>query len=177
MTGSAKSMVISMVVVLAACLLWIAMVPRVSNVSQPVVDVPGIAREVGLQQHWAVALPQGLSKDWIPTNVRLLKYDGSQPTWHAGYQGPSGKYLSLEQTLKGNEDWVKNQTGFGSPAGTVTLAGATWTRYSSSDKDQRSLVRDQPLAGLSTVVTGKADWPELEVMAAALKPGKVGATP
>ncbi|KNX36450.1 hypothetical protein VV01_03660 [Luteipulveratus halotolerans] len=171
MGGSARSMIISMVVLVAGCAVWLAMVPRVSTVPREVQDVPGIAREVGAQQKWQVALPQGLPAQWVATNVRLLKYDGKAPTWHAGYQAPSGKFVSLEQTKGGSDGWFKDQTGFGQAIGSVSVGGTTWTKFENTDKDQRSLVRTGPLGGLDTVVTGKAGWDELQHFAGTLKPG------
>ncbi|MDF8264349.1 DUF4245 domain-containing protein [Luteipulveratus sp. YIM 133296] len=166
-------MIISMVVLIAACAVWVAMVPRVSTVPRSVQDVPGIAREVSAQQKWQVALPQGLSSDWVPTNVRLLRYDGKAPSWHAGYQAPSGKFVSLEQTKNGTDGWVKDQTGFRAETGQqISLAGVAWTKVENKDNDQRSLVRVEPLAGLDTVVTGKAGWAELQRFAGSLQAGR-----
>ncbi|AKU17704.1 DUF4245 domain-containing protein [Luteipulveratus mongoliensis] len=174
MGGSARSMIISMLVLLGACAVWVAMVPRVSSVSKPVEDVPGIAREVAVTQKWDIALPQGLSTQWIPTNVRLLKYDNQPATWHAGYQAPSGKFVSLEQTKNGSDNWIRTQTGFGKASDLVSIGGASWTKFVNEDKDQRSLVRTGPLGGLDTVVTGKASWEELQHFAGTLKPGQPG---
>ncbi len=170
MRGSAKSMVISMVVVVAAVIGWLAMVPRVSSVSQPVADVKGIAREVSHAQHWDIAIAQGLPSEWKPTNVRLMKQKHLPKTWQAGYTGPDNAYVAVRQTKNGSADWVRHQVGSGHRAGTATIDGVTWTRYQQPSNDQLSLVRGQKLGGLSTVVTGKAHWSQLEMLAKALTP-------
>ncbi len=170
MRGSAKSMVISMIVVVAAVIGWMAMVPRVSSVSRPVADIDGIAREVGHAQHWDVAVADGLPKDWKPTNVRLLHPEHQPKTWQAGYTGPDDAYAAVRQTKGGATSWVRRQVGHGQKVGTTTIGGVTWTKYRRESNSQISLVRSKPLSGLTTMVTGKADWQQVEMLAGALVP-------
>lgn len=170
MRGSARSMVISMLVVLAAVAVWVALVPRVSSTAQPVQDPAGVAREVNRQQRWTVALPVGLGERWVPTNVRLVRITDLPPSWQAGYRTPSGEYALVRQTARGDAAWVREQTARGRAQGQVALRNGTWTRYVGGDSGQQALVRTQPLGGLTTVVIGKADFPELEALAAALAP-------
>ncbi|TWP37424.1 DUF4245 domain-containing protein [Leekyejoonella antrihumi] len=170
MSGTVKSMIISMIVVLGACLIWIAMVPRVSSVSTPVTDLPGLVRETVRSQHWDVAVADGLPSGWEPTNVLLLTPAGRPVTWQAGYQGPNNAYAAVLQTRNGDAAWRSDQTSNGSRAGTVTIAGVTWTKYQQSSNSQLSLVRSTPVGGLSTVVTGTTDWAQLKMFAAALVP-------
>lgn len=168
--GSARSMVISMLVVLVACLAWVAMVPRVSSVKHPVENVPGIAREIKTQTSWNVALPQGLDQQWVPLNVRLVKVPNMPDTWNVGYDAPSGKYLALKQTKTATASWTNSATEFGKGNETVTIAGATWTKVSSEKRELRSLIRQEPLGGLRTIVAGQGSWAELQALATALKP-------
>lgn len=170
MPGGIKSMLISTVVVVAACLVWWAFVPRVNRVSQPVEDVAGIAREIGLQQHWDPAVADGLPAGWQAVNVTLLDQSGQPATWQAGYDGPNNGYAAVLQTNDGGASWVNAQTGGGSTQGTVTIGGVAWTKVQRSDGDQRSLVRSSELSGLSTVVTGTGSWAQIEQFAAAVKP-------
>lgn len=172
MRGSAKSMVISMIVVIAAILVWLAFTPRVNSVSQPVADVGGIAREIGKQQGWNLAYATGLPEQWQPVNVRLLTFENQKPTWQAGYDGPGSAYAAVLQTKGGDDAWTQMQVAHGSKQGTVTIGGAQWTKYDSTVKGQKSLVRDQPLGGLSTVVIGLTDWQQLQTFAAAVHPQK-----
>nr|WP_281358872.1 DUF4245 domain-containing protein [Flexivirga aerilata] len=168
--GSAKNMVISAVVVALACLAWWAFVPRQEKVTRPVADVGGIAREIGIQQHWDPAVADGLPAGWSPVNVRLRTQSGVPPTWQAGYDAPGDGYAAVLQTKDGNAGWVKAQTGSGADKGTVAIAGGQWTKIERSDGEQRSLVRAAPLGGLTTVVTGTGDWTQLQGFAATVKP-------
>lgn len=169
MSGTAKNMVISMLVLLVGCLVLIALVPRVSSVQQPVANVAAVAREVGADQKWDVAVADGLPKGWTPTNVTLMT-DNPPDTWQAGYTTPGTHYAAVVQTSGGDAAWVSRQTGAAKRVGTVSLGGAMWTRYERNDGEQRSLVRSGPLAGLSTAVIGTAPWSQLNRFAAALRP-------
>lgn len=170
MRAGVRSMIISLLILLAGVAVWIAMVPRVSSVSSPVVDPQGIAREVGADQKWDIAVPVGLPTGWAAQNVRLLTFDKQPDTWQAGYDAPGGGYVALLQTKNGDATWVKNQTYSGVESGTVVIGGVSWTKYDRASKDQKSLVRSQPLSGLSTIVTGLGSWEQLQQFAGALKP-------
>lgn len=170
MRGGVRSMIISLVVLFAGVAVWIALVPRVSSVSSPVADPQGIAREVGLQQKWDIAIPVGLPAGWAAQNVRLLTFDKQPATWQAGYDAPDGGYVAVLQTKKGDATWVDTQTYSGVASGTVTIDGVSWAKYDRAAKNQKSLVRSQPLSGLSTVVTGLGSWQQLQQFAGALKP-------
>src|SRR5665647_1104001 len=105
--GTVRSMVISMVVILAAVLVWVAMVPRTREISQPAVDVGSVARQVRQETSWAISQPR-LPAGWKATSVRFTAAGGGLRTWHAGYLSPEGNYVSMDQTsLAGATDlWV-----------------------------------------------------------------------
>lgn len=163
-------MVISMVIVVLAVIGWWAFVPRSDQPAQPVADLAGVAREVGISKHWDPAVADGLPQDWQPVNVRLVTASNLPDTWQAGYDVPDGKYIRLLQTEDGGSDWVKTQTGGGAAQGSVTIAGVKWSKVARSDGGERSLVRSEPLAGLTTVVDGTGDWPQLTRFAKSLEP-------
>lgn len=168
--GSVRSMIISMVIVVLAVLGWWAFVPRSDQPAQPVADLGGIAREVGITKHWDPAIADGLPTGWQPVNVRLVTAAQLPDTWQAGYDVPGGKYIRVLQTRDGGSDWVQTQTGSGVPDGSVTIDGVRWSRVQRSDGGERSLVRGTPLGGLTTVVDGTGDWSQLTRFAKALKP-------
>lgn len=170
--GTLRSMVISMVLILAAVLVWVAMVPRVREVDQPAVDVTSVARQVRQETSWAVSQPQ-LPQGWKPTNVRFTTTGGGAPTWHVGYLSPEGNYVSIDQTsVTGATDlWVSTHTSNGQPEGTLSAAGRVWQKLSSKETVQRSLVsRDSDADGLITVLSGTAPYTQLAQFAGALRP-------
>ena len=174
--GNLRSMVISMLVILVAVLAWVAMVPRVREVSQPAVDVAAVARQVRQETSWAISQPQ-LPADWKATNVRFVPdLDGAR-TWHAGYLSPDGSYVSIDQTSvtvagTGNLDnWLAARTSNGQAEGTLAAAGKTWQKLSSRDNVQRSLVSKGTGAnGLVTVLSGTAPYAQLAQFADTLRP-------
>lgn len=168
--GSVRSMIISMVIVVLAVLGWWAFVPRADQPTQPVVDIAGIAREVGISEHWDPAVADGLPTGWQPVNVRLVTAARLPDTWQAGYDVPGGKYIRVLQTKDGGSDWVQTQTSGGAPQGSVTIDGVRWSKVERADGGERSLVRSAPLGGLTTIVDGTGDWSQLTRFATALKP-------
>jgi hypothetical protein len=186
-----------MVLILVAVLAWVAMVPRVRQVSQPAVDVTSVAAQVRRETGWAISQPR-LPSGWKATNVRFTQVAGGARTWHAGYLSPDGQYLSIDQTSAAGTtgDWISAMTTHGQADGTVSAAGATWLRLSSRDIVQRSLLlKGSPLngsaskgsaskgsmpqasvangldaVGLTTVLSGTASYAQLVKFAEALQP-------
>ena len=180
--GNLRSMVISMVVILMAVLAWVAMVPRVREVSQPAVDVTSVARQVRQETSWEISQPQ-LPAGWKATNVRFAVAGGGLRTWHAGYLSPDGAYVSIDQTVvsgTGTTDswqaWVSAQTANGQAEGTLAAAGKTWQKLSSRNIVQHSLVLRTPVStsagasDLGTVLSGTAPYTQLAQFAEALRP-------
>jgi hypothetical protein len=165
-------MVISMVVIVAAVLAWVALVPRVREVSQPAVDVTSVARQVRQETGWAISQPR-LPAGWKATNVRFDSAPAGVRTWHAGYLSPDGQYLSIDQTEGGGatQSWLSDRTAHGQAEGTLPAAGRTWLKLSARDIVQRSLVSKGPGPhDLTTVLSGTAPYPQLAQFAEALQP-------
>jgi Protein of unknown function (DUF4245) len=171
-------MVISMVVILAAVLAWVAMVPRVREVSQPAVDVTSVARQVRQETGWAISQPR-LPAGWKATNVRFTAAADGARTWHAGYLSPDGHYFSIDQTEQtgATVSWISDRTSKGQAEGTLSAAGLTWQRLSSRDILQRSLVSEgsgtskgASASDLTTVLSGTAPYTELAQFAGTLVP-------
>ena len=170
--GTLRSMVISMVLILAAVLAWTAMVPRVRGISQPAVDVSSVARQVRQETSWGIAQPQ-LPAGWKATSVRFAPAGDGLRTWHVGYLSPEGNYVSIDQTsVAGATDrWVSTQTSNGHADGSLSAAGTVWQKLSSSETVQRSLVsRGAGTGGLITVLSGTASYAQLAQFAGTLQP-------
>ena len=165
-------MVISMVLIMAAVLAWVALIPRPGEISQPAVDVTAVARQVRQQSGWAISQPQ-LPAGWKATNVRFESGADGVRTWHAGYLSPDGQYLSIDQTggSGATESWVSGRTSQGQAEGSLAAAGKTWLKLSSRAILQRSLVSKGTSGGdLTTVLSGTASYAQLARFAETLKP-------
>ena len=170
--GNLRSMVISMVVILASVLVWVAMVPRVREISQPAVDVTSVARQVRQETSWEISQPR-LPAGWKATNVRFDAAGDGVRTWHAGYLSPDGNYVSIDQTAVtgATVQWMSARTSNGQAEGTLAAAGTTWQKLSSRVTVQRSLVsRSSGARGLVTVLSGTAPYTQLAQFAEALAP-------
>jgi Protein of unknown function (DUF4245) len=165
-------MVISMVVIMAAVLAWVAMVPRVREISQPAVDVTSVAVQVRRETGWAISQPQ-LPAGWKATNARFDSPADGVRAWHAGYLSPDGQYLSIDQAehVSATDSWISQQTSNGQAEGTLSAAGRTWRKLSSRAILQRSLVSTGTGAhDLTTVLSGTAPYSQLAQFAETLKP-------
>jgi len=174
--GSLRSLIISMVVIMVAVLAWVAMVPRVSEINQPAVDVSSVARQVRQETGWAISQPV-LPAGWKATNVRFETAADGVRTWHAGYLSPDGQYLSIDQTAAagGSDSWISDRTSRGRTEGTLAAAGKTWLKLSAPDILQRSLVSKGTSApDLATVLSGTAPYAQLARFAEALRPVPAG---
>jgi hypothetical protein len=170
--GSLRSMVISMVLIMAGVLAWVAMVPRVREISQPAVDVTSVARQVRQETGWVISQPR-LPAGWKATSVRFESAADGVRTWHAGYLSPDGQYFSIDQTQVGgaSDNWISARTSDGEGEGKLTAGGTTWRKLSSRNIVQRSLVsKGSGAHGLTTVLSGTAPYSQLGQFAEALEP-------
>jgi hypothetical protein len=170
--GNLRSLVISLVVIIVAVLAWVAMVPRVREISQPAVDVSSVARQARQETGWAISAPR-LPAGWKATNARLDSAADGARTWHAGYLSPGGQYLSIDQTeaTGASASWISGRTSQGQVEGTISAAGRMWQKLSSRDIVQRSLVSKDPgTGGLTTVLSGTAPYAQLAQFAQTLEP-------
>ena len=175
-SGNLRSMVISMVVIMVAVLAWVAMVPRVREISQPEVEVTVVARQVRRDTGWAISQPR-LPAGWKATSVRFAAAGDGRRTWHVGYLSPEGNYVAIDQTdaIGSVDAWVSALTANAEDEGTVSAAGTTWRKLSSRDIVQRSLVsKGSGTKGLPTILSGTAPYAQLAQFAQALEPVPAG---
>lgn len=164
-----RDMVLSLLVVGVVVMLvaqpWNRPGPVVRNVDWRPVGV-AFAGEAD----FPVLAPDALPPGWQATSVRIEPTVDGRTAWHVGWTTAGDQYAALEQSDTADVRYVATLTDSGSPTGSQLVAGARrWQRLVSADEDTRSLVHtvpgDRPV---TYVVTGSADWPELEALAAAL---------
>ncbi len=169
--GSAKNLVYSLLAVLGMTAVLVLMVPRVSSVSGPPVDVHASAVAVTDETGWPVVEPVGLPDGWSPTSVRYVRTTGDAMTWHVGYQTPSGTFVAVEQTQDASDEWVAAQTNRAPSEGTMEVAGLTWTKLVRDNKVQNSLLNRPEAAGeLTTLITGTAGFDDMALFIEHLEP-------
>jgi hypothetical protein len=90
--------------------------------------------------------------------------------WHVGFVTAAGRYAGFEQTDGIASGVLRDVLGDPVDLGRAwTVSDESWERWASSAGDRHALVRS--VGGVTTVVDGSADWPELEQLAGSLRTG------
>lgn len=169
--GSTKNLVYSLLAVVGMTLVLVLMVPRVSSVSGPPVDVHATAVSVEAETGWPIVEPVGLPEGWSPTSVRYVRTTGDFMTWHVGYQTPTGTFVAVEQTMDPSREWISAQTNRAPTEGTMEVAGREWVKFVRDSKVQNSLLHQPGADGeLTTLITGTADFEDMAVFVEHLQP-------
>ncbi|WP_345713355.1 DUF4245 domain-containing protein [Kineococcus glutinatus] len=170
--GTARDMVLSMIVILAVVGVVVVLLPRPSAVQQPPVDVRSAARAAARELPFAPLVPTGLPEGWKPTSAYSDRSTDDVLTWHIGYLTPAGDYAAVEVAKPATARWVSAQTASATPteAGSRQVGGVRWLELYREDRDRSTLLRED--GGETTLVTGGADFAELEVLASAVLAGE-----
>ncbi len=84
-------------------------VPRPSAVSQPPIDVVGVAQGARTQAHFTISVPQGLPAEWRATSARILQGTDNVQTWHVGYETADAQYAAVEQAKGATRELAAGQ--------------------------------------------------------------------
>jgi hypothetical protein len=176
MRGTGMDMVRSLGLVAIALLVWLWFShPRTPDEIRSVEWYPVAASAASAGAYEVLAPPAAFP--WTATSARVEPQPDGTTVWRVGYVTAQDAYAGLLQRgvfpaqAEGSiEDWVAQETRNGRPEGTVTIGGRAWERSVGDPEpdDRRSLVTRED--GTVTVVTGSADWSELEQLAASLQP-------
>ena len=150
--------------------------PEVQGSITPLVDVDGVISQVQVGGPFTVRQPTDLPEGWTPTSARFEDVAESGAlggsVMHIGYVTPGGSYAEVKQTDVGHDvalnEWVDGAV-VDKTQESIEIAGVTWRRAVSADTGKLALyltTDDEP--PVLVVVTGKADWPELEQLASSL---------
>ncbi len=180
-TGGWRSLVISMLLIGAVVLAWLALSPSPDRVPREAVDVDASARSVAGQTSWPLLVADP-GPGWTATYVRFGNRAGV-PTWEAGYvrDGDDSVYVSVAQTgafASGapSAAWLSELTRGGGQDGTARVAGSEWTAYTApGDSPRRALVPPRGATPLAVVVSGLGDQGNLVTVAASLQPWRSAA--
>ena len=166
---TATDMVRSLLVILVPVLVLVFIVARQPS-PDPVrtVDWQAIAAGAAAAADFPVVGPTGEPARWRATSARYEPVPGQSEAalWHLGFISAAETYVGMEQSDADAESFVRDVVDKAVTAGEVSLGGATWTRYTVGANGYRSLVR--PWGTSTVVVTGSADWRELEAYAGSL---------
>jgi hypothetical protein len=172
-----RDMVLSMAVVGAVVFALYAVVawqrPEVQGSIIPAVDVAGVVDQVEVSGPFPVLEPTGLGEGWQATSAW---YENASETGslggsvlHVGYTTPSGSYAEVKQTDGDPQVAVEQWADGAVPVDNVAIGGEQWQRLESTETGAKALAWEggtEPQ--VLVLVTGKADWPELQELAESL---------
>ncbi len=164
-----RDMVLSMAVVAGVVLVIFQPWGRSTPDPVRVVDPAPVVSAARQELDWPVLAPVGLPSTWRATSARLEVAGDGEGVVQTGYLSPSVKYVGLSQSQTKETAFVRDRTDKAEETGSATIGGLMWTRLETEDGTKRALVRVDD--GVTYLVTGQADWPEIETFAASLRAG------
>ncbi|MFC1412803.1 DUF4245 domain-containing protein [Streptacidiphilus sp. N1-12] len=163
---SARDMVLSMILVMAAGVVIYLFIPHSGGDGVHPVEYNAALQSARRAAPYPVLAPEGLAKGW---NATAVEYDGADPAdaqWTLGFIDPAGQYVAVRQSNGPAADFLADATTNGvKQAGTSTVDGTVWSHYQ-GDR-YRALVL-QTAKG-TTAVTGTESFADLARFAAKLK--------
>jgi hypothetical protein len=149
--------------------------PRSSEAIREVEWAP-VAQSAATAASYEVLAPP-VTFPWPATSARVEPQADGTVGWRVGFYTPGEEYAAVlqrgqfpKQAVAAQTDWIESETRDGVAGGSVTIGGREWTRMEGdpTPDDRRSLVLVED--GTATVVTGSAEWAELETLAGTLAP-------
>lgn len=168
---SVTDMVRSLAVVLGAVGVIMLLTWRPGPDPVRVVDPTPVLIQARIEAGFPVLYPDALTPEWRPTSARWEITEASipSPAWHVGFVTPTGAYVQIGQSAAEDPGYIQQQVGTTEPAD----AWQGWQRY--VGPEQRALLRITD--GVTLVVSGSAEWPDLEFLAARLSPTALPTVP
>lgn len=167
--GSMMGMLISLAIVVVVVLVIFALNNKPANENPKAVDY-GMSLEVAQTAGVIDAqVPRPVPEGWVATSAN---YDliSSHPTkiaqWTVGFVTPNNEFVGVRQGNGESEKFIQQMTVNGEAKGQQDVNGQKWTRYTSPETDNESLVLIGPKQ--TTVVTGTVGWEELGRVAGSL---------
>ncbi len=168
--GTLPNILRSMFVIGLFVLALVAVIPRISAVDRPAVDAAGKASQTAAETKWPIEMPAGLGKGWVPTVATYAPGTDKVPTFTTVWTTPSGADIAFKQAAGATEPWLVRSVNDGAPAGSATVAGRTFDRYTDTSRQQLSYaVRGKGKTGLTLAATSTGPEDELKTFVAALE--------
>jgi hypothetical protein len=135
-----------------------------------VVDYAAVQRGVAVSSAFPPVGPHGLSASWRATSAWYDTPAGGllpgSAVWHVGFLTPSGSYAAFAQTDASVAVAVSGLASGSAATGSVVLGATRWQERTDPEGVRALVARFGPT---TVVVSGKADEPELEILASSLR--------
>jgi hypothetical protein len=157
---------LGLVLVVVAVILLLIWRPKPDEV-KPVDPGPALT-QARLSAPYDVYAPEPAPAGWTPT---VARFEPAPPSndWTLGFVTASDEYAAVSQTDGGLQALLDAVAPDAEPAGEATVNGQAYQRWEAPGQSRRALAA--AVSGSVLVVGGTAGWPELERLAASLRPG------
>jgi hypothetical protein len=157
-------MVRSLALVLAAIGVILLITWRPGPDPVKVVDPTPPLTQARIEAGYPVVYPEALTSAWRTTSARWEVTEASvpEPAWHVGFVTPAQAFAQLRQSATADPDFIQDVVGRTQPSG----EWEGWMRY--EVRNERALVK--VVDGVTIIVSGTAEWSELQELAQRLNP-------
>jgi hypothetical protein len=169
-----RDMVLSLAVILAGVVGFVALQPKHDHDPVPVVDYKPEVALLSRNAPYPVFIPDPLPPGWQVNYARIATAGTAQ--LHMGFVLDRKRFAQLDETDRAEQGFLDAAKVPAQPAGTVTAAGQTYEvrRDGTGPGSTVALVRNLPDGALLTLSNGGIDnaasVEELTSLAAALRP-------
>lgn len=158
--GTARDLVISMLVIVVPLLLFVAFCqPGIKDTQT--FDPSGTYTRARAASPFPVRIP-GALPDWKPRSASLRKNTVGRSTLRVNYLTPGDRYVQLIQSDVPAEALIPAELGAGAPRGATTIDGDRWQQYGGSRPEDRAYVLLVP--GVTVIAVGDATNDEIETL-------------
>jgi hypothetical protein len=162
-----------LVLIILAVVWWTAF--RQSADVQPVktVDPSTSVQLAANRAGYPLLVPSDLPRGYRPTSVRTdagNAEEGDPVTLEIGYVTPKDQFAEFVISDDPRDDAVTALLNDADPAGSVQIAGDTWTRATRLHEGDEETVLSRTVDGVTVVVSGSASDAELETVAGSVQP-------
>ena len=122
---------------------------------------------------YPLLVPTDLPRGYRPTSARTdggKAEEGDPVTLEIGYVTPSDQFAQFVESDDPRADAVTALLNDATPAGSVQIAGDSWTRATRQHEHDEETVLSRTVDGVTVVVSGSASEKELETVAGAVRP-------
>ncbi|GGM32428.1 hypothetical protein GCM10007977_037170 [Dactylosporangium sucinum] len=156
-------MALSMIVLLVPVFLLVVFYRFLGNEQPPTVDTTEVYGSVQRAGQFELLKPQGLPEHWHIASATFT--DG---VLRIGITAPDDGAMQLVESAKPTDILVADVVAKGAkPAGTVTVNGVEWQRYTDTRPGEQALV--QVSGNRTIIVVGRASEAQLNQLAGSLR--------
>lgn len=164
--GGVGDLLRSLLVVVAVVVALLLLIPRPGGQGLSEAAYGSALQSARMVAPYALVVPGSVPAGWRLMQADALPGPASTVIWRFGLRAPDGSYVTVEQSPDGRGNLATAARAAGTRLAPVQAGGSAWQRYETSAA-QRGLLGS--LDGTTVVLTGTANWAQLEQLAGLLR--------